>query len=617
MAECLKCKLSFEVGKKFCRNCGSQLIESKDIFAEALLLFNQSNYSKCKNKLTIIPCFSFFYDKALLLLIKIHYRQKKLEVIYKMLINKEEWLRIDHEEKKYLSDLFLKLIHSYLEANEFEKSLILINKLHDLSICEDDKIQEIVSNIYFAHGKKLLAEKKYPEAHEKLNISFKLGNNKSRDLLVEVKSILAKNLFNDKQNREALKFIDGALAIAPELGSLNETRELIVQSIDAEKLKRSRKLKFVVSVLVLIGLLYLAYYLFFLGTVTFTINLTKSDLADKGSLKILLNGEFIDHSELKSVANNIFQFSRTLTTGEREIIVSHKYFQPETLKINVNNAKDQKYLVLLKPVDANISIKSNPSGSLIFFNNEQIGKTPYTLMSVSGGKYKLKIFNENYYTFSKMIDVEDTTTISISADLQSRLLFYDNFDQMKSGWENFHQSGYINFINAGAFQLINTNNTYYSIAYLEKEFSNFELISSITVLKSPVNNSFGGFQFCGKFPGMFSASYFVEFSKDGYIRLGKNQQGTKYLTSDYNNWQKISNWKSRYLKNLPVKIIVNEGRIQIYVDNSLILFVNDYTYDSGNFSLLCAPRSHIRFNFVKILQYDKDYYKYVKRIHRN
>ena len=62
MAECIKCKKSYDYGKKYCTNCGAKLIESEDILENQIEISVAQKNIKLAIVLTILfGPFGLFY----------------------------------------------------------------------------------------------------------------------------------------------------------------------------------------------------------------------------------------------------------------------------------------------------------------------------------------------------------------------------------------------------------------------------------------------------------------------------------------------------------------------------------------------------------------------------
>ncbi|MCL2261056.1 MAG: PEGA domain-containing protein [Fibromonadales bacterium] len=129
--------------------------------------------------------------------------------------------------------------------------------------------------------------------------------------------------------------------------------------------------------------------------------------------EVYLNEQFVGKSSLAKPLrlNNMLEGKyslRVLAGGyqksEQEIIVA-----PRTL---------QNVQVTLQSLPGSIRIESEPSNATVFINGQNMGNTPYSLMSIAQGNYKIELQAENFKPFSRMVGVQSGQLTELKASME-------------------------------------------------------------------------------------------------------------------------------------------------------------------------------------------------------
>jgi len=605
MADCVNCNISFDYGKKFCGQCGSPLIETKDIFNEAVNLFNIGQLESALQKIIEIPSFSFFYEKSILLKAKVYAKQGKSKELSELLAQEQSWLKIDFEEKKELRKFFIEQIKSENTSRNYNMSLKLLDSM-SVAELKEEGIKLLKAETFYLYATELYKEGKIENAEKFSLQASELGNKNGTELYINIRNTNVMVMIKEGRIEVARKILDENLRLLPNSVSSLELKDKIEKIESASKRKKKNILYGIALVLILMALGYGINYFILTGEIELKIKLSNTSLYSIEHLVVEIEGTEIERSNFKQNIDGTYSVNLSTSTGEKKITVKQKYFFPETVKVNISNSKNQFLEILLRQKLAKIKIDSEPRGSKIYLDGVYRGVTPLELNSIYSGIYGLQINSPDYYGHQENLILDDTILV-INRKLKSRVLFFDSFNESSKGWENYSAPGHIKSIQNGALSLVNTtSDKNFNIAYTEKEFTNFELVASMSVTNYQKGKAFGGIQFGARFGEVWGRSYFIELAEGYFLRFGKNNgEGNNpgnpsHFTGGYNNWIKISDFN---MSNFRLRLINNNGQVKIYLNNKLE-FSTNIAANSGVVAVWCSANSTVKLNEIKILDYD-------------
>ncbi len=98
---------------------------------------------------------------------------------------------------------------------------------------------------------------------------------------------------------------------------------------------------------------------------------------------------------------------KNLDTGIYKIDILMNGYAPYEEKITLNKGESIQRNITLKKANTLLTIDSKPDGAKIYINDKDMGVTPYKIVNIKPGKYKVKIVKDGYLPFSTQITVSE------------------------------------------------------------------------------------------------------------------------------------------------------------------------------------------------------------------
>jgi len=337
MAECIKCEISFDYGKKFCKNCGSSLVESKDILNEAKSFFEAKRIDEALKELEKIPYFSFFRDSAVFYKIKIFYENEEYAKVEQLIITtgnsqteKPRYKNLTNEDKQELANILLRIGANYAENGEMDKSIYFLKDAEELS---PENSKEKLGEVYFTIGRYYYDKNDFNKAIKVLVKSKDFKNKEAKIILAKIYYNKAQKNFNAGNIKEALELTKKTMILHPEEKTYPE---LFKKIKEIKKEKQNKIMKVIlssVSVFLLAALISIAFNnLFKSETEKTQIKFSKQDVRKRVN-------EYLESNMLSSVnyvtslySNNVDFYKSGIVDKEFIKNDKRKYFSKWSIR---------------------------------------------------------------------------------------------------------------------------------------------------------------------------------------------------------------------------------------------------------------------------------------------
>ncbi|MBC8552808.1 MAG: PEGA domain-containing protein, partial [Candidatus Brocadiales bacterium] len=123
---------------------------------------------------------------------------------------------------------------------------------------------------------------------------------------------------------------------------------------------------------------------------------------------------FLDGKEVGTTPDTI----RPVAIGTHEIEVKKDGHAEWKKKLNVKKGKEITLNALLQPITGTARLESEPTGALIFLDDENVGNTPKVMTGINSGKHKVEFRLEGYDSYLQMIKIKAGRESAFTATLQ-------------------------------------------------------------------------------------------------------------------------------------------------------------------------------------------------------
>ena len=96
---------------------------------------------------------------------------------------------------------------------------------------------------------------------------------------------------------------------------------------------------------------------------------------------------------------------KNLDAGDYTLELQLEGYAPYTEKVTLNKGETLQRQITLKKASTILSVDSKPTGAEIFINGEDMGKTPYKVVNIAPGTYKIEIKKDGYLPFTTQVNV--------------------------------------------------------------------------------------------------------------------------------------------------------------------------------------------------------------------
>jgi len=129
--------------------------------------------------------------------------------------------------------------------------------------------------------------------------------------------------------------------------------------------------------------------------------------------EVYLNEQFVGKSSLSKPLrlNNLLE-------GKYSLRVLAGGYQRSEQEIQVAPRTVQNVQVTLQSLPGSIRIESEPSEAIVFINGQDMGKTPYSLLSIAQGNYNIELKAENFKPFKRAIAVHSGQLSELKAKME-------------------------------------------------------------------------------------------------------------------------------------------------------------------------------------------------------
>ncbi len=415
MAECTICNLTFDYGKKYCGQCGSSLIESKDILEEIKNHYLNNEFQEALEKISRIPSFSFFYDAVTMYAININIKSDNFKQVLE-LIQKTSLLRITREEKQ---NLLLSIFH-YTRNNtsndKLEDVITILNKLEELDVNFNEKVDtnNTYAKIYYLKGEKLFENKEFDKAIAQLNLAADYGSKEAEELIAQIHYLKSKNYLANNKLDMAKSEILLAIKRNPNTSEFAELNTKITEKISYQE-SRKKKIIFLGAA----SLIALIFILFFSWKYTHGDLLISTNCPDLITLKV--NDEIKIQSEYKYISGKSYIKIPSLFIGNYKVAVSSEKYKEQVKNIELKGNEDNILEFSLEQKTGSFFVTSTPNKTDIYLNNQLVGQTPKLINGIIVGKHEIILKGKDYEDkIISNLTISENKTTNVVAELKKK-----------------------------------------------------------------------------------------------------------------------------------------------------------------------------------------------------
>ena len=138
---------------------------------------------------------------------------------------------------------------------------------------------------------------------------------------------------------------------------------------------------------VLLAFCFAMWFLFTAKSILFTFDPPDSDLNIDGGLHIVVGERYL------------------MRSGEYEINVEASGHYPLQQAVSINDEDQQQFHYKLQRLPGKLDFTSNPAGARILIDEEALGSTPLSAISVAAGEHEMRVLAERYLPYRQAIEV--------------------------------------------------------------------------------------------------------------------------------------------------------------------------------------------------------------------